>query len=194
MNLWFLMQTVNKETQEVKSQLTTEQEKVVDLENKLKQLEVRWCTDSGPCPITKTVHGCFKSCQRTCQEIKLLFNISFACLGLINEITVVYIWNCSNHNIMVTSIIHKEAEIMLCFAALIAGWESEILPTDWGEKHPDGRFCKSHPAERRRDNPSEREFIKVRYCIHKHTVWIELKPCEKCFLSRVFKSECLFCI
>ncbi|KAK5889236.1 hypothetical protein CesoFtcFv8_015257 [Champsocephalus esox] len=40
------VQTVNKETQEVKSQLTTEQEKVVDLENKLKQLEAenqRYC-------------------------------------------------------------------------------------------------------------------------------------------------------
>ncbi|XP_041805636.1 FYVE and coiled-coil domain-containing protein 1-like [Chelmon rostratus] len=41
-----LVQTVNQETQEVKLQLTTEQEKVVSLENKLKQLEAesqRYC-------------------------------------------------------------------------------------------------------------------------------------------------------
>lgn len=37
----FLIQSVNRELQEVRLQLATEQEKVVDLENKLKQLEVR---------------------------------------------------------------------------------------------------------------------------------------------------------
>ena len=97
---------------------------------------------------------------------------------------------------MVTSIIHKEPEIMPRFAVLIAGWESEILPTDWGEKHPDGRVWKSHAAERRRDNPSEREFIKVRYCIHNHTFWTKLKLCEiKCFQSRVFVFFfILFCL
>lgn len=36
-----LIQTVNQELQEVKLQLRTEQEKVVKLEVKLKQLEVR---------------------------------------------------------------------------------------------------------------------------------------------------------
>lgn len=40
------MQTVNQELQEVKLELKTEQEKVVDLENKLKQLEVRGYPDS----------------------------------------------------------------------------------------------------------------------------------------------------
>lgn len=44
MSLWFdvfLIQTVQQELHEVKLQLTTEQEKAVDLEIKLKQLEVR---------------------------------------------------------------------------------------------------------------------------------------------------------
>lgn len=67
------------------------------------------------------------------------------------------------------------------FALLTAGWESEILPTDWGEKHPDERVCKSYPAERGRDNPSEREFIKVRYSIHKHTFWTKSELCETVF-------------
>lgn len=111
---------------------------------------------------------------------------------------VIYVWrlmdentNCSyiahtfgswSYNVTVTSIIHKEPEIMSCFAVLIvliAGWESEILPTDWGEKHPDGRVWKSHPAKRRRDNPSEREFIKVTYCIHNHTFWTKLNLCKE---------------
>lgn len=70
---------------------------------------------------------------------------------------------------------------MSCFAVLTAGRESEILPTDWGAKHPDGRVCKSYPAERRRDNPSEREFIKVRYSIHNHTFWTKLELCETMF-------------
>lgn len=81
----------------------------------------------------------------------------------------------------VTGLIYREAEIMSCFAVLTAGVESEILPTDWGAKHPDGRVCKSYPAERRRDNPSEGEFIKVRYSIHNHTFWTKLDLCETMF-------------
>lgn len=81
----------------------------------------------------------------------------------------------------VTGLIYREAEIMSCFAVLTAGGESEILPTDWGAKHPDGRVCKSYPAERRRDNPSEGEFIKVRYSIHNHTFWTKLDLCETMF-------------
>lgn len=82
---------------------------------------------------------------------------------------------------LVTGLIYREAEIMSCFAVLTAGGESEILPTDWGAKHPDGRVCKSYPAERRRDNPSEGEFIKVRYSIHNHTFWTKLDLCETMF-------------
>lgn len=114
---------------------------------------------------------------------------AFSCVGLINGKTncssILYIVNWSNHNVIFTNIIHKEKEIRLCFAALIAGWESEILPTDWGDKHPDGRVWKPHPAERRRDNPSEKEFIKVRYCIHNHTFWTKLK-----LLMKVFNLVC----
>lgn len=71
----------------------------------------------------------------------------------------------------------KRQKILFCFAALTTGRDSETLPTDWGEKHPDGRVWESYPAERRRDNPSEREFIKVRNCIHNCTIWTKLEFC-----------------
>lgn len=67
------IQTLDQELQEVKLQLTAEQEKVADLENKFKQLEVRGYTDvtcakmlcttllagyPGPCLNHQTVQGC----------------------------------------------------------------------------------------------------------------------------------------
>lgn len=86
---------------------------------------------------------------------------------------------------------------MSCFALLIAsiaGWKSEPLPTDWGEKHPDGRVWKSHPAKRQGDNTSEREFIKVRYWINNHVLDQMKALLDMVLIVCVQLRMCIYCI